>query len=103
MAMGDAYGVRYEHAIELFRVKGGGRMGDLKGLPESRLAILPGTTHVGMMKRRQRFSQRVKAAISSFTKIISSRICAGEKLNCRPAASYNSGKVFVPPKLKAFV
>jgi pimeloyl-ACP methyl ester carboxylesterase len=51
IVMGDADGVRYEHALELFRVKGGGKMGDLHGLPESRLAILPGTTHVGMMQR----------------------------------------------------
>lgn len=51
MAIGDADGVRYEHALELFRAKGGGRMGDLHGLPESRLAILPGTTHIGMIQR----------------------------------------------------
>jgi pimeloyl-ACP methyl ester carboxylesterase len=51
MAIGDADGVRYEHALELFRAKGGGKMGDLHGLPKSRLAILPGTTHIGMTKR----------------------------------------------------
>jgi pimeloyl-ACP methyl ester carboxylesterase len=51
MAIGDADGVRYEHALELFRAKGGGKMGDINGLPSSRLAILPGTTHVGMMQR----------------------------------------------------
>lgn len=51
MAIGDADGVRYEHALELFRAKGGGKQGDLHGLPKSRLAILPGTTHVGMMRR----------------------------------------------------
>lgn len=51
IAIGDADGVRYEHAIELFRSKGGGKMGDIHGLPESRLAILPGTTHIGMMQR----------------------------------------------------
>lgn len=50
MAIGDADGVRYEHALELFRAKGGGKMGDLHGLPKSRLAILPGTTHMGMMQ-----------------------------------------------------
>lgn len=51
MAIGDADGVRYEHALELFRAKGGGKMGDMHGLPKSRLAILPGTTHIGMMHR----------------------------------------------------
>ena len=51
MAIGDADGVRYEHALELFRARGGGKMGDIHGLPRSRLAILPGTTHIGMIKR----------------------------------------------------
>lgn len=49
LAIGDADGVRYEHALELFRAKGGGSMGDIHGLPKSRLAIVPGTTHIGMM------------------------------------------------------
>jgi pimeloyl-ACP methyl ester carboxylesterase len=49
--IGDADGVRYEHALELFRAKGGGKMGDMAGLPKSRLAIIPGTTHVGMLMR----------------------------------------------------
>ena len=51
MVIGDADGVRYEHALELFRAKGGGKMGDIHGLPESRLAILPGTTHIGLIQR----------------------------------------------------
>ncbi|MCF2443440.1 alpha/beta hydrolase [Dyadobacter sp. CY345] len=51
MAIGDADGVRYEHALELFRSKGGGKMGDISGTPESQLAILPGTTHIGMISR----------------------------------------------------
>jgi pimeloyl-ACP methyl ester carboxylesterase len=49
MAIGDADGVRYEHALDLIKAKGGGKMGDIHGLPQSRLAILPGTTHIGMM------------------------------------------------------
>lgn len=51
MAVGDADGVRYEHALALFRTKGGGKMGDIHGLSQSRLAILPSTTHIGMMQR----------------------------------------------------
>lgn len=51
LVIGDVDGIRYEHALELFRTRGGGKMGDLHGLPESRLAILPGTTHIGMMQR----------------------------------------------------
>lgn len=53
MAIGDADGVRYEHALKLFQTKGGGKMGDIHGLPKSRLAIVPGTTHIGMMQRAE--------------------------------------------------
>jgi pimeloyl-ACP methyl ester carboxylesterase len=42
---GDADAVRVEHAVELFRLLGGGAMGDLAGLSRARLAVLPGTTH----------------------------------------------------------
>jgi pimeloyl-ACP methyl ester carboxylesterase len=51
IVLGDVDGVRYEHALELFRAKGGGKIGDIHGLPKSRLAILPGTTHIGAMQR----------------------------------------------------
>jgi pimeloyl-ACP methyl ester carboxylesterase len=43
--VGDSDAIRLEHAVELFRLLGGGVMGDLAGLPKSRLAVLPGTTH----------------------------------------------------------
>jgi pimeloyl-ACP methyl ester carboxylesterase len=42
---GDSDVVTLEHMVELFRLLGGGGMGDLTGLPASQLAILPGTTH----------------------------------------------------------
>jgi hypothetical protein len=42
---GDADAVRVEHAVELFRLLGGGAMGDLAGLSRARLAVLPGSTH----------------------------------------------------------
>jgi pimeloyl-ACP methyl ester carboxylesterase len=45
VVVGDADAVRVEHAVELFRLLGGGAMGDLAGLSRARLAILPGTTH----------------------------------------------------------
>ena len=38
--------MRPEHAVEMFRLVGGGVPGDMAGLPASQLAILPGTTHV---------------------------------------------------------
>lgn len=48
---GDADVVRPEHAVQMFRLLGGGVPGDLVGLPRSQLAILPGTTHVGLIER----------------------------------------------------
>jgi pimeloyl-ACP methyl ester carboxylesterase len=47
--IGDSDIVRPEHVVEMFRLVGGGVMGDLVGLPASQLAILPGTTHVTLM------------------------------------------------------
>jgi pimeloyl-ACP methyl ester carboxylesterase len=49
--VGDSDGTTPEHAVELFRMRGGGVFGDLAGLPSARLAILPGTTHVGLIHR----------------------------------------------------
>src|SRR5215210_134463 len=43
--IGDSDAIRLGHAVELFRLLGGGVMGDLAGLPKSQLAVLPGTTH----------------------------------------------------------
>jgi pimeloyl-ACP methyl ester carboxylesterase len=49
--VGDSDGIRLEHAAEMFRLFGGGVFGDVAGLPASQLAILPGTTHVGLLDR----------------------------------------------------
>jgi pimeloyl-ACP methyl ester carboxylesterase len=45
LIIGDSDTVRLEHAVELFRLLGGGVPGDVTGLPNSQFAILPGTTH----------------------------------------------------------
>jgi pimeloyl-ACP methyl ester carboxylesterase len=45
LIVGDSDAIRLEHAVELFRLLGGGVMGDLTDLPKSQLAVLPGTTH----------------------------------------------------------
>jgi pimeloyl-ACP methyl ester carboxylesterase len=45
IVLGDSDGVTLEHAVELFKLRGGGVMGDLAGMPESQLAVLPGTSH----------------------------------------------------------
>jgi pimeloyl-ACP methyl ester carboxylesterase len=48
---GDADGVRLDHIAEMYRLKGGDLHGDMRPHPESRLAILPDTTHVTLMNR----------------------------------------------------
>ena len=58
VVVGDADAVRVESAVELFRLLGGGAMGDMAGLSKARLAILPGTTHFmppgsGMLDRHE--------------------------------------------------
>ncbi len=67
LIVGDADAVRLEHAVEMFRLLGGGAMGDLTGLPTARLAVLPATTHFippghGVLDRHD----RLVAMISDF-------------------------------------
>ena len=49
--IGDSDIIRPEHAVEMFRLLGGGVAGDVSGLPRSQLAVLPGTTHVTLVDR----------------------------------------------------
>ncbi len=52
LILGDSDLPRPEHAVEMFRLLGGGVFGDLPaGLPDSQLAILPGTSHVTIVDR----------------------------------------------------
>jgi pimeloyl-ACP methyl ester carboxylesterase len=48
---GDADGVRLDHIAEMFRLKGEEIHGDLRPRSESRLAVLPDTTHVTLMEK----------------------------------------------------
>ena len=52
LIIGDSDLIRPEHAVEMFRLFGGGVFGDTPaGLPNSQLAILPGTSHVTIVDR----------------------------------------------------
>jgi pimeloyl-ACP methyl ester carboxylesterase len=52
LIIGDSDLVRPEHAVEMFRLLGGGVFGDTPaGLPNSQLAVLPGTSHVTVVQR----------------------------------------------------
>lgn len=51
LIFGDADVITLEHAVEMFRLLGGGGNGALTGLPNARLAVLPATTHIGILAR----------------------------------------------------
>ncbi|MEV0643804.1 alpha/beta fold hydrolase [Phytomonospora sp. NPDC050363] len=51
IVLADSDMVTPEHAVEMFRLLGGGVVGDLVGLPDSRLAVLPGTMHTTVPHR----------------------------------------------------
>jgi pimeloyl-ACP methyl ester carboxylesterase len=50
LVIGDQDIVKPEHAVEMFRLLGGGKPGDMgTPVPDDQLAILPGTSHIGVM------------------------------------------------------
>ncbi|MDX6333859.1 MAG: hypothetical protein QOG05_1199 [Streptosporangiaceae bacterium] len=51
LIIGDSDIVTPEHAVAMFRLLGGGVLGDLAPMPPSRLAVLPGTSHIGVTGR----------------------------------------------------
>jgi hypothetical protein len=64
IAIGDADAVRIAHAVELFKLLGGGKSEagwDGSGMPNSRLAILPATTHYDIV-----FSPALATAANQF-------------------------------------
>lgn len=63
--MGDADVMRPEHGVALFRLLGGGVPGDLTGLPNSQLAILPGTTHVTVTEQTDLLLSMIEAFLDA--------------------------------------
>ncbi len=51
LILGDSDGILPEHTAEMFRLLGGGKNGDMAGVSKNQLAILPGTSHTGLMMR----------------------------------------------------
>jgi pimeloyl-ACP methyl ester carboxylesterase len=51
LVAGDSDIVRLDHVVEFFGLLGGNVVGDIAGLPDSQLAILPGTTHLTVIHR----------------------------------------------------
>lgn len=61
IVVGDADGVQLDHAVALFRLRGGGdrqaaAQGFIAGSPRARLAILPATSHIGLMAEAERIA-----------------------------------------------
>jgi pimeloyl-ACP methyl ester carboxylesterase len=51
LIIGDSDIVAPEHAVAMFRLLGGGVPGDLAPMPATQLAVLPGTSHIGVTSR----------------------------------------------------
>jgi len=58
---GDADIVRPEHSVEIFRLRGGGPSADFMSASMAELAILPGTTHLGVFARTDLLASMVTA------------------------------------------
>ncbi len=50
---GDNDGVDLDHLAEMYRLVGGAVFADMVGLPKSRLAIIPGQSHVSLMMQTE--------------------------------------------------
>jgi pimeloyl-ACP methyl ester carboxylesterase len=66
LIIGDADIVRPEHTVEMFRLLGGGVNGDVFEMPASRLAVLPGTSHVGMLERTDWLDSMIHDFLGSY-------------------------------------
>lgn len=66
LVLGDSDIVRPEHAVEMFRLLGGGIFGDTPaGLPNSQLAVLPGTSHVTIVERAEWLAPMIEAFLEA--------------------------------------
>ncbi|MGE5802124.1 MAG: alpha/beta fold hydrolase [Gemmatimonadota bacterium] len=65
LIIGDGDIVRPEHTMQMFRLLGGGVPADIAGLPNSQLAVLPGTTHVTLVTKTQWLVSMVNAFLSA--------------------------------------
>lgn len=52
LVLGDADGINPDHVAEMIRLLGGGRNGDMMGLPRNRFAMLPGTSHTAVVMKQ---------------------------------------------------
>ncbi len=65
IVVADSDIVRPEHAVEMFRLLGGGRNGDVAGMPNAQLAVLPGTAHTGVVNRAEMLLPMITAFLDA--------------------------------------
>jgi pimeloyl-ACP methyl ester carboxylesterase len=66
LVIGDSDLVRPEHAVEMFRLLGGAVFGDTQaGLPNSQLAVLPGTSHVTIVERADWLASMIESFLDA--------------------------------------
>lgn len=65
LVIGDSDIVKPEHTAQMFRLLGGGVMGDMSGLPKSQLAVLPGTTHVTLLFKTEALLSMIPAFLDA--------------------------------------
>ena len=66
LVVGDGDVVRPEHTVEMFRLLGGGMLVDpAREPPRAQLAVLPGTSHEGVLDRVDWLSSMILAFLSS--------------------------------------
>jgi pimeloyl-ACP methyl ester carboxylesterase len=62
---GDSDVVRPEHAVEMFRLLGADVASGPAGMPQAQLALLPGTSHEGMLDRVEWLSSMITRFLTS--------------------------------------
>jgi pimeloyl-ACP methyl ester carboxylesterase len=65
LIIGDSDFVTPEHAVAMFRLLGGGVLGDLAPMSPSRLAVLPGTSHIGVTSRADMLMTMIPAFLDA--------------------------------------
>ncbi|MGC7094327.1 alpha/beta fold hydrolase [Amycolatopsis lurida] len=54
-----------EHTVEMFRLLGGGVMGDVMPMPASQLLVVPGSSHIGLVERTEHLLPAIPAFLDA--------------------------------------
>jgi pimeloyl-ACP methyl ester carboxylesterase len=65
LIIGDSDIVTPEHAVAMFRLLGGGVLGDLAPMSATQLAVLPGTSHIGVTSRADMLMTMIPAFLDA--------------------------------------